>query len=96
MKKIAFMFAAAALFAACGQKQAPAQEAEVEEPVEAMEEVIDSAAAWELVGDTTGMEADSIAAKFAAAVDTLKARAAAAAEEVVEGAEEAAEAATAE
>ena len=60
MKKIAFMFVAAALFAACGEKKAPAQEPEVEEPVEAVEEAIDSAAAWELVGDTTGMEADSI------------------------------------
>jgi len=96
MKKIAFMFVAAALFAACGEKKAPAQEPEVEEPVEAVEEAIDSAAAWELVGDTTGMEADSIAAKFAAAVDTLKARAAAVAGEVVEGADEAAEAATEE
>lgn len=93
MKKIAFMFVAAALFAACGEKKAPAQEAEVAEVEEAVEEVIDSAAAWELVGDTTGLEADSIAAKFAAAVDTLKARAAAAVEEVVE---EAAEPATEE
>ncbi len=82
MKKIAFMFVAAALFAACGQKQAPAQEAEVAEVEEAVvEEVIDSAAAWELVGDTVGMPADTIAVKFAAAVDTLKARAAAVVEE---------------
>ena len=93
MKKIAFMFVAAALFAACGEKKAPAQEAEVAEVEEAVEEVIDSAAAWELVGDTTGLEADTIAAKFAAAVDTLKARAAAVVEEAVE---EAAEPATEE
>ena len=94
MKKIAFMFVAAAMFVACGEKKA-AQEAEVAEPVEAVEEAIDSAAVWELVGDTTGMEADSIAAKFAAAVDTLKARAAAVAGEAVEGGE-VAEAATEE
>jgi len=77
------MFVAAALFAACGgqKAEAPAVEEVVEEVVE---EAIDSAAAWALVGDTTGMEADSIAAKFAAAVDTLKAQAAAAVEEVVE------------
>jgi ElaB/YqjD/DUF883 family membrane-anchored ribosome-binding protein len=84
MKKIAFMFVAAALFVACGEKKAPAQEAEVAEVAEAVEEVVDSAAAWELVGDTAGMDADTIAAKFAAAVDTLKARTAAAAEAVVE------------
>jgi hypothetical protein len=93
MKKIAFMFVAAAMFAACGgqKAEAPVEEAPVEEvPVEA---VIDSAAAWALVGDTTGMPADTIAAKFQAAVDSLNAAAAAAAPAAEEAApaEEAAE-----
>jgi hypothetical protein len=88
MKKIAFMFVAAAAmcFVACGEKKAA--EAEVAEVEEVAEEVIDSAAAWELVGDTTGLDADTIAAKFAAAVDSLKAQAAAAVEETVEAAAE--------
>lgn len=91
MKKIAFMFVAAAMFAACGGQKA---EAPVEEaPVEEVEAVIDSAAAWALVGDTTGMPADTIAAKFQAAVDSLNAAAAAAAPAAEEAApaEEAAE-----
>jgi hypothetical protein len=51
MKKIAFMFVAAALFAACGEKKAPAQEAEVVEPevAEAVATAEDSAAALALV-----------------------------------------------
>ncbi len=73
MKKIAFMFAAAAMFAACGGQKAPAQEAEVAEVEEVVENVIDSAAVWALVGDTTGMAADSIAAKFQAIADSLQA-----------------------
>ncbi len=86
MKKIAFMFVAAALFVACGEKKAPAQEAEVAEVEEAVE-VIDSAAVWALVGDTAGLEADTIAAKFAAALESMKAAAdttAAVVEEAVE------------
>ena len=83
MKKIAFMFVAAALFAACGEKKAPAQEAEVAEVEEAVE-VIDTAAAWALVGDTTGLDSAAVCEKFAAAVDSLKAQAAAAVEEVAE------------
>jgi hypothetical protein len=75
MKKIAFMFVAAALFAACGEKKA-APEAEVAEVEEPVENVIDSAAVWALVGDTTGMAADSIAAKFQAVCDSLAAAAA--------------------
>ena len=69
MKKIAFMFVAAALFAACGEKKAPVQEAQVAE----VEEVaaIDTAAAWALVGDTTGLDSAAVAEKFAAAVDSL-------------------------
>ena len=77
MKKIAFMFVAAAMFVACGEKKA-AQEAEVAEVEEAVENVIDSAAVWALVGDTTGMAADSIAAKFQAVCDSIQAAAAAA------------------
>ena len=77
MKKIAFMFVAAALFAACGEKKA-AQEAEVAEVEEVVENVLDSAAVWALVGDTTGMAADSIAAKFQAVCDSIQAAAAAA------------------
>ena len=80
MKKIAFMFVAAALFAACGEKKA-AQEAEVAEVEELVENVLDSAAVWAIVGDTTGMAADSIAAKFQAVADSLQAAAAAPAED---------------
>ena len=89
MKKIAFMFVAAAMFVACGGQKAetPAVEEVVEETIE---EAIDSAAAWALVGDTTGLEADTIAAKFQAAVDSLKAQAAQVVEEAAP-AEEAAE-----
>ncbi len=74
MKKIAFMFVAAALFAACGEKKAPAQEAEVAEVEEAVE-VVDSAAIWALVGDTTGMDSAAVCAKFTAIADSLKAAA---------------------
>ena len=70
MKKIAFMFVAAAMFVACGEKKA-AQEAEVAEVEEAA--VIDTAAVWALVGDTTGLDAETIAAKFQAVVDSLQA-----------------------
>ena len=91
MKKIAFMFVAAALFAACGEKKA-APEAEVAEVAEVEETVIDSAAVWAIVGDTTGLEADSIAAKFQAVADSL----AAAAAEVVDSAAVATEEAAAE
>jgi uncharacterized lipoprotein YajG len=73
MKKIAFMFVAAALFVACGEKKAA--EAEVPEVEEVAENVIDSAAVWALVGDTTGLDADSIAAKFQAVADSLAAAA---------------------
>ena len=74
MKKIAFMFVAAALFAACGEKKAPVEEAEVAE----VEEVaaIDSEAVWALVGDTTGLDSAAIAEKFQAVVDSLAAAAA--------------------
>ena len=81
MKKIAFMFVAAALFAACGEKKAPAQEAEVAEVEEVVEEAIDSAAVWAIVGDTTGLDAAAVAEKFAAVADSLKAAAAPAEEE---------------
>jgi hypothetical protein len=83
MKKYAFMFVAAAAmcFAACGEKKA-AQDAEVAEVEEVVEDVIDSAAAWALVGDTAGLDSAAIAEKFAAAVDSLKA--AAPAEEATE------------
>ncbi|MDE6690203.1 MAG: hypothetical protein K2J86_10055, partial [Prevotella sp.] len=47
-------------------------------------EVIDSAAVWALVGDTTGMECDTLCAKFEAALAQLQAEAAATAEEVAE------------
>jgi hypothetical protein len=76
MKKIAFMFVAAALFAACGEKKA-AQEAEVAEVEEVSTEVaIDSAAVWALVGDTTGLDSAAVAAKFQAVADSLAAAAA--------------------
>jgi hypothetical protein len=88
MKKIAFMFVAAALFAACGEKKAPAQEAEVAEPevVEAVATAEDSAAALALVeaiedslvkDSCFKVALDSIvAAKAAVAEDTTKAEAA--------------------
>ena len=87
MKKIAFMFVAAALFAACGEKKAPVQEAEVAE----VEEVaaIDSEAVWALVGDTTGLDSAAVAEKFQAVVDSLAA--VAADTTVAEAAEETAE-----
>lgn len=55
MKKIAFMFVAAALFVACGEKKAPAQEVEVEEVAEVVEEA-DSVAADSVAADTTVVE----------------------------------------
>ena len=88
MKKIAFMFVAAALFAACGEKKAPAQEAEVAEPevAEAVATAEDSAAALALVeaiedslvkDSCFKVALDSIvAAKAAVAEDTTKAEAA--------------------
>jgi hypothetical protein len=72
MKKIAFMFVAAALFAACGEKKA--QEAEVAEVEEVVETVIDSAAVWALV-DTTGLDSAAIAERFAFVADSLAAAA---------------------
>ena len=74
MKKIAIMFVAAALFAACGEKKA--QEAEVAEVEEVAEVVVDSAAVWALVGDTTGLDSAAVAAKFQAIADSLTAAAA--------------------
>ncbi len=92
MKKIAFMFAAAAMFVACANTQNKPAAEEVEAPVEPVEEVaeaIDSAAVWALVGDTVGLAADSIEAKFQAALAEMQAQAAAAIDQVgdaVEGA----------
>ena len=73
MKKIAFMFVAAALFVACGEKKA--QEAEVA-VVEEVVETIDTAAVMALVGDTTGMDSAAFAERFAFVADSLKAAAA--------------------
>ncbi len=94
MKKIAFMFVAAAMFAACGGEQKPAQEAEVEAPVEeAVEEIVltaeDSAA---VLAQFEGAEvADSVLE--AAFADCLAKKVAAAAEAVEEVPAEATEAA---
>ena len=55
MKKIAFMFVAAALFVACGEKKAPAQEVEVEEVAEVVEED-DTTATDTTATDTTVVE----------------------------------------
>ena len=91
MKKIAFMFAAAAMFVACGNTENKPAAEEVEAPVEVeevpVEEVIDSAAVWALVGDTAGLSVDSIEAKFQAALEQVKAQAV----EVVDEAAEAVE-----
>ena len=79
MKKIAFMFAAAALFVACGgttEKPATEEETVVEETVVEEVAVVDSAAVWAKVletCDTTGMEADTLTAKFEAAKAELEA-----------------------
>lgn len=81
MKKIAFMFVAAALFAACGEKKAPAQEAEVEEPaeVEAVATAEDSAAALALV---EGIEDEAVKdSTFKAALDSIVAAKAAVVED---------------
>ncbi len=89
MKKIAFMFAAAAMFAACtSAPEKPATEnTDVDTTAVApVEETIDSAAVWALVGDTTGMSCDTLCAKFEAAAAQLKAQAAAATEVVEEAA----------
>ena len=86
MKKIAFMFVAAALFAACGEKKAPAQEAEVAEVEEAVVEIADSLV-WAEVGDTTGLDSAAVAEKFAAVKDSLT-KAATPAEEAAAPAEE--------
>ena len=81
MKKIAFMFAAAALFAACGgatEKPATEEETVVEENI--VEEVQECCIADSLVWtkvletvDTTGMEAEAKEAAFEAAKAELKA-----------------------
>ena len=93
MKKIAFMFVAAAMFAACGGEQKPAQEAEVEAVEEAAEEIVltaeDSAAV--LAQFEEGVEvADSVLeAAFAKCLEEKVAAAAEAVEEVVDEAAEA-------
>ena len=91
MKKIAFMFVAAALFAACGEKKAPAQEevvAEVAEVAEAVATAEDSAAVAELVAS---IEDEAVKdSTFKALLDSVVA-AKGAVEEVVETVEEAAE-----
>jgi len=78
MKKIAFMFVAAALFAACGEKKA-AQEAEVAEVAEAVDTV------YTLVDDSTvvmtiGEQVDTLV-NDSAAIELAKAAAAPAEEE---------------
>jgi len=75
MKKIAFMFAAAAMFAACtSTPEKPATEEVAADSTACEKEcVIDSAAVYALIGDTTGMDADTLAAKFEAAVAQMKA-----------------------
>ena len=87
MKKIAFMFVAAALVAACGEKKAPAQEvAEVEAPVEVVATAEDSAAALALV---EAIEDEAVKdSTFKAALDSIVA-AKAAVEEAVEAPAEA-------
>ena len=59
MKKIAFMFAAAAMFAACtSTPEKPATETvENDSTAAPVECTIDSAAVYALIGDTTGMDA---------------------------------------
>ena len=96
MKKIAFMFVAAALFAACGGNQKPAEEAEVEAPIEEVAEEIvltaeDSAAV--LAQFEEGVEvADSVLeAAFAKALEEKVAAAQNAVEEVAEEVAEAVE-----
>jgi hypothetical protein len=74
MKKIAFMFVAAALFAACGEKKA-AQEAEVEEVAEAVVDTV-----YTLVDDSTvvmtiGEQSDTLV-NDSAAIELAKAAAA--------------------
>ena len=96
MKKYAFMFVAAALFAACGGEQKPAQEnTEVEAPVEEQPvEVVltaeDSAAVAAMV---EGIEDEAVKDSICkAAFDSIVAsKAAAAVEAVEEVAEEVAE-----
>ncbi|MBR1932183.1 MAG: hypothetical protein IJ841_00645 [Prevotella sp.] len=90
MKKIAFMFVAAALFAACGEKKAAPQEAEVAEVEEAVEVVAtaeDSAAAQALV---EAIEDQAVKDScFQVALDSIvAAKAAAPAEEEAAPAEE--------
>ncbi len=88
MKKIAFMFVAAALVAACGETKKPAEEVEavVEEVVATAE---DSAAAEALVADADSLVKDSL---FQVALDSIVAAKAAPVEEATEApAEEVAE-----
>ena len=82
MKKIAFMFAAAALFAACGGatgKPATEEENNGEEQVAETPEVCEIAdsCVWnkviELYGDTANVEADTLTARFNAVKAELKA-----------------------
>ena len=81
MKKIAFMFAAAALFAACGgatEKPATEEENNAEEQAAETPEVCEIAdsCVWNKVletVDTTGMEAEAKEAAFEAAKAELKA-----------------------
>ena len=81
MKKIAFMFVAAALVAACGETKKAAEEeveAVVEEVVATAE---DSAAAEALVADADSLVKDSL---FQVALDSIVAAKAAPVEEVAE------------
>ena len=81
MKKIAFMFVAAALVAACGETKKPAEEVEavVEEVAVATAE--DSAAAEALVAECDSTVKDSL---FQVALDSIVAAKNAVVEEVAE------------
>jgi hypothetical protein len=81
MKKIAFLFVAAAMFAACGEKKAPAQEtaeAEVAEVVEPTYQIVDDSTVIvttgeqidTIINDSTVIAAAKAAAEAAAAADS--------------------------
>ena len=75
MKKIAFMFAAAAMFAACGnapEKPATEETEGVDTTVvETAVVTVDSAAVYEILGDIEGLDEETVKAKFDSVVATL-------------------------
>lgn len=105
MKKVMFMFAAAAMFAACGNTQKPVEQVEEAVVVDTTLNAADTAAVLAELGvasveeanaDTLQVKLDAILAGKFEAFEKAQAEAAAATEEATEGAAEEATAPTEE